>query len=168
MLKGQSRHLGDEMVRYAIAGAISAVVENSGFALWYYVAELGTVPSTLLGHAVAIMVNYVLNAFWVFRYRRVTKVSHEFAWFLAIALVGMGVNVTVMQVAEQWLDLTGIWAKVPASACVAGWALGAKKFWLFTQPAHERAMLEPLSPLPPLRPLKPLEPLEPLDRPHVE
>lgn len=137
MLAGKSRHLGDELFRYAIAGGISAGVEFLGFALCFHWLGVATVPATLLGHGSSVIVNYLLNAFWVFRQRRLKRVALELPSFAAIAGVGMAINVGIMHAAEVWLAWTGIWAKVPASACVALWAFAAKRFFLFPVPKPE-------------------------------
>lgn len=137
MIRGKSRHLGDELMRYAIAGGISAAVEFGGFALAYHLFGLATVPATVAGHGVSILVNYLLNAFWVFRHRRVTRVALELPTFIAIALVGMAINIGVMVGLESGLALTGVVAKVPASACVALWAFTAKRLLLFPVPKPE-------------------------------
>ncbi len=134
MLSGRSRHLGDEAVRYLIAGAISAAVEFGGFLALHSGLGWSTVSATLGGHGTSIVVNYLLSAFWVFRYRRHPHLAIELPCFLAIAGVGLGINVAVMYGAEQWLQLTGLAAKVPASALVALWAVAAKRLWLFARP----------------------------------
>lgn len=134
VLVGRSRHLGDEAVRYAIAGGISAAVEFAGFASFHHGLGWSTVAATIGGHGGSILVNYVLNAFWVFRYRRHPRIALELPCFLAIAGIGMGINVGVMHLAERSLDLTGMMAKVPASFLVAVWAVAAKRLWLFARP----------------------------------
>lgn len=142
MLSGRSRHLGDEAVRYLIAGAISAAVEFGGFFALHSGLAWSTVTATIGGHGASILVNYLLSAFWVFRFRRHPRMAIELPCFLAIAAVGLGINVAVMYGAERWLNLTGLAAKVPASVLVALWAVAAKRLWLFARPSQ----LNPLEP----------------------
>lgn len=129
-------------MRYAIAGGISAAVEFAGFASLHYGLGWSTVAATIGGHGGSILINYVLNAFWVFRYRRHPRIALELPCFLAIAGIGMALNVGAMQIAERSLGLTGMMAKVPASILVALWAVAAKRLWLFANPRPAAALLK--------------------------
>jgi len=137
VLVGRSRHLGDEAVRYLVVGVLSIIIEWGGFALLRGSLGWGTIAATLTGHAASIAVNYVLSAFWVFRWRRHPRILVELPCFLLIAAISMSINVGVMAGAEQFFAVTGMAAKIPASILVAVWAIAAKRLWLFARPPEK-------------------------------
>ncbi len=139
VLVGRSRHLGDEAARYLVVGILSAVIEWGGFAFLRSGLGWGTIAATLTGHGASIAVNYVLSAFWVFRWRRHPRILVELPCFLLIAAVSLSLNVGIMTAAEHFFAITGMVAKIPASIVVAIWAMAAKRLWLFTRPPQKTA-----------------------------
>jgi putative flippase GtrA len=133
-LRGRPRHAVDEVIRYLLSGAVSAAIDIGGYTLLFRWVGMASLSAAITAQGASILVNYVLNAFWVFRWRRHADIRIELPLFLAVALVGLGIGALVMMVFASYLDLRDERAKVCASAAVACWCFLAKKMWLFAQP----------------------------------
>ncbi len=96
------------LLRYVVTGGIAAVVDAGGFAILLQ-AGLPIPVAGTISFCLAAVVNYLLTSRFVFR-----RASHArgFAIFLAMASLGLLVNVGVTWSAAKALPIAPILAKV--------------------------------------------------------
>jgi putative flippase GtrA len=102
------RELLAKLVRYGMTGGIAAIVDAGGFALLVG-AGLGIAASGTTSFCVAALVNYFLSSRFVFGQGRTAT---GFAFFFAVAVIGLAINVGVTLVGVYWLGLPPIVAKI--------------------------------------------------------
>jgi len=97
-----------KLLQYAVTGGIAAVIDAGGFVLLLN-AELNIIAAGCLSFSIAALVNYVLASQFVFN-RQATL--HGFAPFMAGALVGLIINVSVTSMGMFLAGLPALAAKV--------------------------------------------------------
>jgi putative flippase GtrA len=106
-----------EAAKYAAASAVALAVDAglllslTRYAGWHYL--LAGSLSFLAGASVA----YLLSVRFVFSAHRLHSRKMEFAWFVALGLVGLAVNALVLFVAVSRLGMDLVYAKAVAAAC---------------------------------------------------
>ncbi len=105
LLTGESKNLSVEAFRYLISSGVAFLVDVS---LLFVLTEFGGLHylvSNLIASFVAMVVNYLLSAFWVFPQRRLSNRAAEFGIFIGTGIAGVGLNELLL-----WLftDLAGI------------------------------------------------------------
>jgi putative flippase GtrA len=94
--------------------------------------------SNVFGYGTGLIIAYLLNTRWVFRYRRLAKKTRlEFAIFTAIALIGLGINELVLLVMVSQLSTHYVPAKFVATFFVMVFNFVAKRQILFRPPREE-------------------------------
>jgi putative flippase GtrA len=133
------------LVRYAlkfgVVGLIGYVIDVTIFNA-LSLGALGTgawsepIGATIVSVSVAIVVTWVGNRYWTFREFRRKNVMVEFAEFLAVALIGMGISVLCVWVSHYLLGFTSLVADNIAKN-VVGLAIATTfrflmyRFWVF-------------------------------------
>ena len=102
------RDLATKFAGYVLSGGAAAVVDAGGFVLFLHVG-LTTVPAAIMSFGIAAAVNFLLSAQFVFKQKRSYR---GFLTFLAAALAGLAVNVSVTVAVAVLLGVPPILAKI--------------------------------------------------------
>jgi putative flippase GtrA len=119
-----------ELLRYAAASVIALAVDTTGMLIaanlvhYLWAATLGF----LLGAATS----YFLSVGWVFRHRRLESFPKtEFAAFVAIGAVGLGLNNLAIFLAVEQAELSLLAGKMVAAMLTFSFNFGLRKCGLF-------------------------------------
>ena len=129
-----------ELVRFALVGATTFVVDTAVFVLLKStLLEPKPVTAKVVAVVVATVVGYLLNREWSFRARRGLARPREATLYFVVTAVALGMNAAPLFASRYWLDLA-----VPAvspgieqvadlvSAQIVGTLLAmAFRFWAF-------------------------------------
>lgn len=117
-----------QFLRYQVAGACAFV---SDFFTVFVTKELGLhyLWAGAAGFVVGVLVNYYLSTHLAFAGKQ-ARVSHkvEFAVFLIISLIGLGLTEGLMWVFTDGLGLHYLLSKIVSAALVFLWNFFAKKY----------------------------------------
>lgn len=102
------RDLVRKLLQYTVTGGVAAVVDAGGFVLLVN-AKLNIVAAGCLSFCIAALVNYALTSQFVFNREATLR---GFAPFMAGALVGLTVNVSVTFMTMSMLGLPPFVAKL--------------------------------------------------------
>jgi putative flippase GtrA len=125
-----------ELVKFGAVGAVAYVVDVSLFNLLRYgggASPLEDKPLTakIISAFVATVVAWLGNRYWTFRHRRRASRSREFALFVVMNAIGMGIAVACLGLSHYVLGLRSALAD-NISANVVGIVLGsAFRFWAY-------------------------------------
>jgi putative flippase GtrA len=103
-------------------GLLVLLTEAAGL---HYLVSAGI--SFLLGTTVS----YVLSVVWVFPSRRFSSRAVEYALFIAVGAVGLGLNEALLWVLTEPLAIFYMASKLIAAAIIFFWNFGARKLLLF-------------------------------------
>ena len=127
-----SQQLGEEFFRYLAVSAGGLVVDLA-LLIWFTESVgLSYLWSAAIGFVAGAGVVYWLSVTWVFRYRRLRdKPAAELGLFLAIGLVGLGLNEVVLFAVTEGVGVHYLVSKVFAVGTVFMWNFAARKCLLF-------------------------------------
>lgn len=120
-----------EFGRYGMVSVAALSLDFGVLALLTSVFGIHYLISSAISYICGLVLSYVLSVTWVFRSRRVQNKSVEFAGFVAIGIVGLGINQVLM-----WLFTSVLGLFYPISrafSAVIGylWKYFARKLMLF-------------------------------------
>lgn len=125
--------LRKEFARYALVGGVAFAADFAvlvgltvGLGIHYLAA---TVFAFLLG----TRVNYWLSVRWVFTYRALDVRSAEFAVFLLVGVVTLGLSLALMAALVGGLGLPVLWAKCITAAFTLGANFAGRRILLFSR-----------------------------------
>ncbi len=124
-----------EALGYGAASAVALLVDVS--ILWLLVQKLhlGYLGAATLGFLAGACVAYALSVTLVFRNHRLRDRRAEFAGFVAIGVVGLGINAGVILLAVKTLGLHYLVGKGIATGCTFTYNFVARRQLLFAPPA---------------------------------
>lgn len=142
MIRRAWDHLLSYAVKFGLVGLAGMVVDVALF----NVLRLGMLGPALaaplvakaLSVAVAIVITWFGNRLWTFRAHRRKNLCLEFAEFVVIALIGMGIALACLWVSHYVLGFTSL-AADNIAANVVGLGLGtvfrffAYRYWVFAE-----------------------------------
>lgn len=131
LLKQPTNDVRIQLFRYFFVGGLAFAVD---FALLWALTEFAGMHYTLsaaISFTAGLAVNYLISIRWVFRERTLQSRAAEFTVFAVIGVVGIGLNVSIIWTATEWLSIHYLVSKIVATAIVFLWNFFARKYILF-------------------------------------
>jgi putative flippase GtrA len=119
-----------QLVKFALVGGSGYVVNLVVFALLAEVAGLHHIPAAVGAFCVAVTNNFLLNRHWTFRARD-GQAGFQAARFFAVSLVGLGFNLTVLELLVSVAELPELPAQALAVAMAMPVNFIGNKLWTF-------------------------------------
>jgi putative flippase GtrA len=93
-----------QLVRFGLVGMLGSLVNLAVFSLFVKVLHLDPNVGATAAFLVAVTQNFTLNRLWTFRVAGRDHVAYVSGWgkYLAINLVGFGVNLVVLNSVLAW------------------------------------------------------------------
>lgn len=118
-------------MRYGMVSVASLTLDFAVLTALTSLAGIHYLVSAAIAYTAGLILNYLLSTSWVFRSRRVSNRSVEFASFAAVGIVGLGLNQVLM-----WLFTSGLGLFYPVSRAISAvigyiWKYLVRKLLLF-------------------------------------
>ncbi|REF32124.1 GtrA family protein [Calidifontibacter indicus] len=104
------RGLVPQLMRFGVIGLVGLVVDVGGFNLLRFGGSGGegllheyVLLAKVISSFAATVVAWVGNRYWTFRTTRREEKHHEFAWFVIVAVVGMGISLGCLWISHYLL-----------------------------------------------------------------
>ncbi len=125
------------MLQFIGFSGVGAVGTSAHYALFLALIQAGSVApvrASAAGFLLGALVNYILNYRFVFK----SSAKHGAAMlkFLAVATVGLALNVAAMSVAIDRLAWHYLIAQLAATGLVLLWNFAGNRFWTFREGRH--------------------------------
>jgi putative flippase GtrA len=137
-LAGEHRHEAKRFTKFAIVGAIGAVVDFSVLNLLILVFGVEKFYANLASVACAIVSNFWWNRHWTFPESRDHDLHISFGKFAAVNLVGLGINQIVFLLTDEFIFTHFLphpfdynFAKAAAIGLVLFWNFFVNRFWTY-------------------------------------
>ena len=130
------RGLASELAKFAVVGLAGFVVDVGGFNLLRFTGGDGPLhdyPLTakVISSVFGIVVAWLGNRYWTYAKQRRTKMHHEFAHFVAVCGIGIGISLGCLWVSHYALGFTsGVADNIAANVIGLGLAT-AFRFWAY-------------------------------------
>jgi putative flippase GtrA len=124
------RQLVHEVAKFGVIGAIAFVVATVGTNLLYFRAGLGPLTSNVFATIAGTCVAFLGNRYWTFRYREGSTLARDYAVFILLNGIGLGIQLVVIGFTYYLLDMHGKLAY--NIALIFGIGLGTLfRFWSY-------------------------------------
>ena len=125
------RRLISQFLKFGVVGVIAFVIDFGTMVALTELAGFPPVVSAGISYCVSTVFNYLASMRFVFAHREGLSRSREFAIFVVLSVIGLGLNEVIMWlggriVGDEWYMLT----KVVATALVMFWNFFSRKHWL--------------------------------------
>lgn len=131
MLKDKPDSLFGQLMRYAVVGGISFVVDYGSLWLLTEKAGLPYLWSAAIAFILGLACNYILSTRWVFGESRIKNAWGEFIAFAIIGVIGLGLNELIMYGCTDGLGFHYMLSKIVSTAIVFFWNFLARRFLVF-------------------------------------
>jgi len=122
-----------EFLLYVIAGSIAFA---SDFTVLYFSTEIVGVHyliSNLISSSFGLLVAYLLNIHWVFKYRRYPTTVIELPIFISIAIAGMLISELLLFIMVEKSSINYLWAKIMIAGIIFLFNFVIRKRLLFSK-----------------------------------
>lgn len=119
-----------QFCRFASVGFISLAVDYGFMICLAEFTDMGYLRACAFSYTISIIVNYVLSMKYVFHGREDVSKVKEASIFLALSLIGLGLNQMAMWLLVDVLHIYYAMAKMLAAGMVTGYNFISKKMFL--------------------------------------
>ena len=120
-----------ELVRSIATSMISFSVDIGILALLTEVFLVFYLVSAAISFGIGVTVSYALSVLWVFGRRRIPSKAAEYALFVLIGVIGLGLNEALLWLFTERLSIYYLLSKLIAAVLIFAWNFGARKYLLF-------------------------------------
>ncbi|MBR5176124.1 MAG: GtrA family protein [Bacteroidales bacterium] len=131
LLKDKPDSLIGQLLRYAVVGGISFMVDYGSLWLLTEKAGLPYLWSAAIAFILGLICNYLLSTAWVFGESRIRNAWGEFLAFAIIGVIGLGLNELIMYGCTDGLGFHYMLSKIVSTGIVFFWNFLARRFLVF-------------------------------------
>ena len=127
------RKLIEQFLKFGVVGVIAFVIDYGVLMLLSQVLGWDPVVSAAISFCVSVIFNYLASMKYVFQRRDDMSRQREFVIFIALSIVGLGINELVMLAGTGLLGSSALAVTVTklfATAIVMVWNFLSRKKWL--------------------------------------
>jgi len=128
---GPNNRTARQLLKTVAASQAAFWLDFGILALLTEVVGLHYLASAAFSFLAGTTLSYVLSIVWVFDTRRFSSVAVEYALFVLVGIVGLGLNEGLLWVFTEPLGLHYLVSKVVAATLIFGWNFAARKLLLF-------------------------------------
>lgn len=124
------RKLIEQIFKFGIVGVIAFVIDFGVMVLLTEAFGLNPVASATVSFIVSVVFNYLASMRYVFRHREGMSRGREFAIFVVLSVIGLGINDALMWAGTELVALDYRLVKIGATAIVMVWNFVTRKVFL--------------------------------------
>lgn len=124
------RKLIEQIFKFGIVGVIAFVIDFGVMVLLTEAFGLNPVASATVSFIVSVVFNYLASMRYVFRHREGMSRGREFAIFVVLSVIGLGINDALMWAGTELVALDYRLVKIGATAVVMVWNFVTRKVFL--------------------------------------
>jgi putative flippase GtrA len=128
---GRQREALVQLAKSMAVSLLAFAVDFGLLALLTEAAGMHYLLSAGISFTAGTTVSYLLSVRWVFASRRFSSRAAEYGLFVAVGLVGLGLNEALLWVLTEPLSIYYLASKVIAAALIFNWNFWARKLLLF-------------------------------------
>ena len=121
-----------QLIKSVLVSLVAFAIDFAILVAFTEAAGLHYLISAALSFLVGTTVSWALSAAWVFPVRRFSSKAVEYILYIAVGVVGLGLNEALLWVFTEPLGIHYMASKLIAAALIFFWNFGARKLALFT------------------------------------
>lgn len=131
----RTARLFTQIFRFGLVGGLCFFIDYMLLALLVEAAGLSPLCASTVSFCVSVAVNYLLSMCFVFQLREDRNRLRELAEFLALSVIGLGINALLMYLGTEGLGIHYLLVKIAATALVMVYNFVSRKLLLERRPA---------------------------------
>lgn len=120
-----------QFLRFGVAGAVCFIIDYGLFLILFRLFDIYYILAATVSFGLSILLNWAINAHWVFDGSKISRKSVELIMFITIAAIGAGINLAVLWAGVEVFAIRAEISKLVASAAVALWNFSLRKRFLY-------------------------------------
>lgn len=124
------QHLIEQMLKFGVVGVIAFVIDYGVMVLLVELFAMNPVLAAGISFVISVTFNYFASMRYVFTHRADLSRQAEFAIFVVLSIIGLGINEVLMWVGVDVLFISYLLVKLFATAVVMLWNFFSRKKWL--------------------------------------
>ena len=124
------RKLITQFLKFGVVGAIAFAIDYGLLAFLTEVLGANYLISATISFAVSVVFNYLASMRYVFTRRDDLSRRREFAIFIVLSIMGLGINDLCMWAGVELLGIHYLIVKIIATIVVALWNFVSRKYFL--------------------------------------
>ena len=121
-----------QLFKFGVVGGSGYLINIVAFAILTQAADLHHIPAAIGAFLVAVTNNFLWNRQWTFRAEAPGRhPAHQGARFLAVSVIGLGVNLAVLEALVSGVELGELPAQAIAVAVAMPVNFIGNKLWTF-------------------------------------
>lgn len=126
-----------QLFKFGVVGASGYVINLLAFALFTQALDMHHIPGAIGAFLVAVTNNFLWNRQWTFRAEAPGgHPGHQGARFLTVSIIGLGVNLAVLELLVTSTPLSELPSQAIAVAVAMPVNFIGNKLWTFGTPTH--------------------------------
>ena len=123
-----------QLFKFGVVGGSGYLINIVAFAILTQAADLHHIPAAIGAFLVAVTNNFLWNRQWTFRAEAPGRhPAHQGARFLAVSVIGLGVNLAVLEALVSGVELGELPAQAIAVAVAMPVNFIGNKLWTFSR-----------------------------------
>lgn len=127
---GNKKSLLGQIIRFGFVGGSATLLDYGVMVLLKEVCGLDYLTASGISFSVSVIYNYLLSILWVFEVDREKNKFSSFMIFLALSLVGLGLNQLLMYLLVSGAGIFYMVSKIAATAVVMIYNFITRKLFL--------------------------------------
>ena len=99
-----SRKERHRFYKFAIVGAVGAVVDFGVFNLLKLAAGLPTLPAAVISFVAAVLNNFIWNRYWTYPESKAKRPGPQLVQFAVVSTIGLGIRALTITPLETWIE----------------------------------------------------------------
>ncbi|WP_347177730.1 GtrA family protein [Kribbibacterium absianum] len=127
---GALQKLAAQVMKFGVVGVVAFCIDYGVMVLLTEVCGVWYLLSSVISFTVSTVFNYLASMRYVFRHKQGMSRRKEFAIFVVLSVIGLGLNSLIMWAGQSGLGISYLIVKFFATAVVMVWNFVTRKKFL--------------------------------------
>lgn len=119
-----------QFIKFGLVGILAFLIDYGIMVVLVELTGMNSVIASAVSFTISVIFNYYASMKYVFTHRKDMSQKKEFVIFVALSIIGLGINTVLMYIGVELLFISYLIVKLFATAVVLVWNFVSRKIWL--------------------------------------